>query len=190
MKREVRLDQVHRLLAPSPVCLLTTRYKGRTNVMALGWVCPISLEPPLVVLAIHPATYTHDMLRRSAECVLNIPGRALVEQTLKCGEVSGEDEDKIALTGLTLELGQRVDVPWIAECLAHVEGAVVDVLAPGDHSLFIVEVAGAWVEEDCFEGVWRVPAADEELLPLHHLGGRLFGVLGQAVTWPGRAGQG
>jgi len=152
--------------------------------MTLAWSCPVSLEPPLVALAIHPSRYTHDMLKRSEECVLNIPGRALVEQTLKCGGVSGQDEDKIALTGLTLESGQRVEVPWIAECLAHLEGAVVELFMPGDHTLFIISLVGAWVEEPAFEETWVVPPEDEELLPLHHLGGRWFGLLGKTVTWP------
>lgn len=184
MKRRVRLEQAHRLLAPRPACLLTTRYKGQVNVMTLAWVCPVSLEPPLVALAIHPATYTHDMLKRSEECVLNIPGRALVEQTLKCGSVSGADDDKVKLVGLTLDSGQRVEVPWITECLAHLECVVVDLMMPGDHTVFIAEIVDAWVEEEAFDETWRLPAEDEELLPLCHLGAKWFGLLGKMVTWP------
>jgi hypothetical protein len=40
MKSEVPLNQVHRLLSPAPACLLTTRYRGRANVMALAWLAP------------------------------------------------------------------------------------------------------------------------------------------------------
>ena len=184
MKKEVPLSQVHRLLAPRPVCLLTTRYKGQVNVMTIAWVCPVSLEPPLVVMAVHPSCYTHDMLRRSEECVLNIPGRPLVEQVLRCGTASGQDLDKIASLGLTLESGHRLEVPWIGECLAHLECAVVDLVAPGDHTVFVAEVLGGWAEEEAFDTVWLAPEDGEELLPLHHLGGRQFCLMGERILAP------
>ncbi len=181
MKKEVRLAQAHRLLAPRPVCLLTTRYKGQVNVMTIAWVCPVSLDPPYVMMAIHPSSYSHDMLKRSEECVLNIPGRPLGEQALKCGTVSGQDVDKIKTTGLHLESGHRVEAPWLSECLAHLECATVDVVMPGDHSLFIAEIVGAWVEEEAFSDVWLAPEENEELLPIHHLGGNRFCLMGKRL---------
>jgi len=184
MKKEVPLSQVHRLLAPQPVCLLTTQYKGQVNVMTIAWVCPVSLEPPLVVMAMHPSCYTHDMLRRSEEFVLNIPGRPLAEQVLKCGRLSGEDVDKIATLGLTLGSGQRLEVPWIDECLAHLECALVDLFAPGDHTLFIAEILGGWAEEEAFDAVWTHPEDEEDLSPLHHLGGGHFCLMGKEITLP------
>ncbi|HHX65170.1 MAG TPA: flavin reductase family protein [Chloroflexi bacterium] len=184
MKREIPLTQSHRLLTPGPVVLLTTQYKGQVNVMSVAWVAPAGLQPPLVTIAIHPSAYTHDMLRRSEECVLNIPGRALAEQVLTCGTVSGKSEDKIALTGLSLEVGQRVESPWIGECLAHIECAVVDALTPGDHTMFIAEVVGAWAEEAAFDGTWLLPTdeEEEELRPLHHLGGKSFCLPGKRIN--------
>jgi flavin reductase (DIM6/NTAB) family NADH-FMN oxidoreductase RutF len=179
MKREVALDQAHRLLAGRPTCLLTTRYKGQVNVMTIAWVSPVSLGPPLVALAIHPARYTHDMLLLSEELVLNVPGRPLAEKVMQIGSVSGRDEDKLILTGLTLESGRHVEVPWIEECLAHLECAIVDRLAPGDHTLFMAEVVGAWVEEEAFDEWWLAPEENEELSPLIHLGGRRFGLFGK-----------
>ena len=181
MKFEVPLTRVHRLLAPRPVCLLTTQYKGQVNIMTVAWVCPVSLGPPLVMVAIHPSRYTHDMLKQSEECVLNIPGRPLAEQVIRCGTLSGEDVDKVASVGLTLESGRRLQVPWVAECLAHLECAVVDLVAPGDHTLFVVEVLGGWAEEEAFDEVWIVPEDNEELLPLHHLGGEQFRLMGKEI---------
>ncbi|HUV93783.1 MAG TPA: flavin reductase family protein [Anaerolineae bacterium] len=181
MKKEVPLTKVHRLLAPRPVCLLTTQYKGQVNVMTIAWVCPVSLEPPLVIMAIHPSRYTHGMLERSEACVLNIPGRPLAEQLLRCGTSSGKDVDKIATFGLTLESGHRVEAPWIAECLAHLECVVVDLLTPGDHTLFVTEVVGGWAEEEAFDSVWIAPEENEELLPVHHLGAERFCLMGKRL---------
>lgn len=181
MKEEIGLTYAHRLLAPRPACLLTTRYKGQANVMTVSWLSPVSLEPPLVALAVHPATYTHDMLRRSEECVLNIPGRALAEQVLHCGTVSGQQEDKLAHLKLDLESGRRVEAPWIVACLAHLECILVDRIQPGDHSLFVAEIVGAWAETEAFAETWLGPQDNEELHPLCHLGDSTFALLGQRI---------
>lgn len=183
MKKEIAAAGAFRLLAPRPVCLLTTSYKGQVNVMSFGWSSAVSEEPPLIMMAIHPSRYTHGMLQRSEECVLNIPGRPLAEQVWTCGTTSGEDVDKLELTGLTTESAQGVDAPWIDECLAHIECAIVDILTPGDHSLFIAQVVEVWVEEEAFKEVWLVPD-NEELLPLQHLGGKTFALMGERITLP------
>ncbi len=181
MKREVPAQVAHRLLAGRPTCLLTTRYRGQNNVMTLSWTCPVSLEPPLIALAIHPSRYSHGLLEKSQECVLNIPSRPLGEQIVQCGTRSGADIDKFGAGDLQLESGRRVSSMWIDQCLAHIECAVVDCIAPGDHSVFLVQVVGAWAEEEAFVNAWRVRGQPEDLLPLTHLGGSLFGLLGAEV---------
>ncbi len=181
VKREVPLQIAHRLLAGRPTCLLTTRYRGQDNVMTLSWTCPISLEPPLIVLAIHPSRYTHDLLERAQECVLNIPARPLAEHIEQFGTRSGADMNKLEASELDVEAGRRVDALWIAACLAHIECAVVDRMTPGDHSLFVVQVVGAWAEDEAFAGGWHVEGQPEDLLPLTHLGGAVFGLLGSEI---------
>lgn len=181
MKKPVPLSRAHRLLAPRPVALVTVHLRGRDNVMPAAWVCPVSLEPPLVIVAIHPARYTHDMLKRSEEFVLNIPGRGLLDQVIACGAVSGQDTDKFSIYGLNTQNGQHVEAPWITECLAHIECALVTLLEPGDHTIFIAQIVGAWAEEEAFDEVWRVDDVDEELLPLHHLGNGFFVLLGKKL---------
>jgi len=182
MKNEVSLTQAARLLAGRPTCLLTVRYRGHVNVMTVAWVMPVSVGPPLVAMAIHPSRYTHDILLRSEEFVLNIPGRALAEHLVTCGSMSGEDEDKIKRTGLVLDSGHRVEVPWIIECLAHLECVVVDRLMPGDHTVFVAEIVGAWAENEAFRECWLLPEDSIELSPVLYLGGALFSLMGPILT--------
>jgi flavin reductase (DIM6/NTAB) family NADH-FMN oxidoreductase RutF len=177
MYREIALHLAHRLLSARPTCLLTTQYKGQVNVMTIAWVCPASLQPPLVVLAIHPSCYTHDMLKKSEECILSIPSRKLGHQVMQCGRLSGNQVDKVQAAGLLLDSGNRVEVPRIEGSLAHLECVLNDVVGLGDHSLFVAEVIGAWAEEEAFDDTWLLPN-DEELRPLHHLGGSDFCSMG------------
>ena len=179
MYHEIALHLAHRLLAPRPICFLTTQYKGQVNVMTIAWVCPVSLQPPLLALAIHPSCYTHDMLKMAEQCVLSIPGRRLGRQIVQCGRLSGRDADKVEVTGLALDSSTRVDVPRIEGSLAHLECVVSDLGRPGDHTLFLVEAIGAWAEEEAFDDTWLAPEEDEELRPLHHLGGSDYCTMGE-----------
>jgi flavin reductase (DIM6/NTAB) family NADH-FMN oxidoreductase RutF len=47
-KRSFLLSKVYGLLEPGPVLLMTTRHRGRANVMALSWHTMMEFEPPLV----------------------------------------------------------------------------------------------------------------------------------------------
>jgi flavin reductase (DIM6/NTAB) family NADH-FMN oxidoreductase RutF len=181
VKQEILLQRAHRLLAGRPACLMTTHYRGKSNIMTLSWTCPVSITPPLVLIAVHASRYSHGLLERSQEFVLNIPGRPLAEHLARCGTQSGADVDKTLDDRLTIEAGRRVSAPWIEQCLAHLECAVVEHTAPGDHSLFVAEIVGAWAEEEAFDQVWRVDEQPEDLVPLAHLGGASFGMLGTRV---------
>jgi len=180
MKERVDLAKAHRLLSPRPLCLLTTRYRDQVNVATLGWVGPVSLDPPLVIIPIHPSRYSHDLLMRAEECVLNIPGRPLAEQTIRCGADSGRDADKLVLTGLTAVDSQAVEVPSIDECLANIECAVIDAYKPGDHTLFVAQIIDACVETEAFREQWLL--THEEVSPLFHIGGLKMALLEKPWT--------
>ncbi len=175
MKVEVPLSQATRLINSGPVVLVTAKYKDKVNVMAAAWTTPISHEPPLVGVSIAPQRFTHDLVRRSGEFVLNVPGRNLLEQVELCGSVSGRDVDKFKEAHLTPMEAKEVSAPLIEECLGHLECAVVEAFELGDHTLFVGQVVAAWAEEGTFDEVWLLE--DEEAKPLHHLGGDYFGVL-------------
>ena len=175
MKVEIPLTQATRLINPGPVVLVTARYKDAVNVMAAAWTTPISHVPPLVGVSISPRRFTHDLVRRSGEFVLNVPGRNLLEQVELCGSLSGRDVDKFKEAHLTPVEAKEVHAPLIEECLGHLECAVVEAIDLGDHTLFVGQVVAAWAEEEAFDGTWLLE--DEEAKPLHHLGEAYFGVL-------------
>lgn len=179
-KIEVPLEGCLRLLEPGPVTLLTSQYRGQPGVMAAAWVVPASHRPPLVVAAVSPLHNTHFLISKSQEFVVNVPGRPLADQVMICGTYSGRDADKFARTGLTAVDGRRVTVPWVDECLGHLECGLLEAHEAGDHTLFVGEVIGAWAEEEAFDEFWKLES--EELSPLQHLGARHFALLSGRFT--------
>jgi flavin reductase (DIM6/NTAB) family NADH-FMN oxidoreductase RutF len=183
MKKVVPIARATRLINPGPVVLVTARYKDRVNAMPAAWVVPLSINPPLVGVALQHERYTFDLVKRSQQFALNIPGRPLADAVVKLGSVSGHDvPDKLSLSGLTLSDAQQISSPVIEECLGWIECGLVDALDVGDHILIVGEVLAAKAEEEAFDEAWLLE--EEELKPLHHLGGSLFAVLEARITAP------
>lgn len=180
--RSLELNLAHRVLGGGPVTLLTTRYRDRSNVMALGWVTPVSLKPPMVVVAVQRGCLSHDYLERSGQFSLSLPGPAMVRQVRDAGLLSGRKVDsKFAETGLKAIGGDALAVPLVAGCLAYLECAVSEAYEVGEeHTLFVAEVVGAQADDAAFGETWLLTQGAER--PLHHLGGHLYSVLAGAFS--------
>jgi flavin reductase (DIM6/NTAB) family NADH-FMN oxidoreductase RutF len=177
MRRVLTEFDARRLLAGAPVVLVTTRWHGVANVMPVGWNMPLSHDPPLVGIAVHPSRHTYDMLRFSEEFALNVPGRRLMNHVQYLGMVSGRDVQKIELAKLPTFKAQHVDAPLLEGCLAYIECSVLEVLPLGDHHLFVGKVLAAQAEGEAFEEGWLLE--DDDYKPLHYLGGELYAILGE-----------
>ena len=88
-KRNLPLGQVYRLLEPGPVVLVTTAHRGATDIMTMSWHMMVEFEPPLVGCVISGRNHSFELLRRSRECVINIPAAELAAQVVGIGNCSG-----------------------------------------------------------------------------------------------------
>jgi len=119
------------------VVLISSSADGKDNVMTAAWCFPLSAEPPLFGVSISAKRFTHGLIEKGKEFVINIPGSELVEAARTCGQSSGRDCDKFELAGLTKEKSEKVGAPSIKECLASIECKVINSLGTGDHILFV-----------------------------------------------------
>ncbi|HEX5415713.1 MAG TPA: flavin reductase family protein [Chloroflexota bacterium] len=179
MKIAVPLNLALRMIVSGPVSLVTTAFRGQYDVATMSWLAPVGREPPLLAIAVYPSSVTHDFLKRSGEFVVNIPTRDVINQVVSCGIVSGAQVDKFKTTGLTMVEAQVLRPPVIEQCIGHLECAVVNAYQPGDHTIFVGQVAYAMAEEDAFDEAWKLEEA--YLKPLHHLGGYFFGALEERI---------
>ena len=84
-KIEYPLGRVYRLLEPAPVVLLTTQWKGCPRVMTMSWHMMMEFEPPLVGCIVSNRNYSFEILRRTRECMINIPTADIAKQVVACG---------------------------------------------------------------------------------------------------------
>lgn len=179
MRQAIDDRDARRLLGGGPVTLVTTAWRGNHNVMAAAFVTPLSIDPPLVGLAVHPSRHTHDMIKYSEEFALNIPTRELLHHAQYVGSVSGVELNKLELMRLPTFRARRVDAPLLEGCVGWVECGVHDAYTIGDHTLFVGKVVAASADKDAFDGTWLI--TDGETKPLHYLGVNYYGVLSERL---------
>lgn len=144
-KRNLPLSRVYRLLEPGPVVLLTTAGQKGPNVMTMSWHMMVDFEPPLVACVVSNRNYTFDTLKKTGECVINIPTAGLAKEVIGCGNTSGRKTDKFKRFRLTPSPASQVRAPLIDECYASLECRVRDKNMAGRYNIFILEVVKAWV---------------------------------------------
>lgn len=130
------MERFYRMLYPMRVCLITSRFDGKDNVMAAAWVFPLSMDPPLFGVSISPKRHSHRLIRGGGAFAINIPSAQMEAAVKTCGTKSGADGDKFAEAGLTKEEGAG-RVPLIRECLTSIECELVQEIECGDHTVFV-----------------------------------------------------
>jgi flavin reductase (DIM6/NTAB) family NADH-FMN oxidoreductase RutF len=145
-KHDFPVGEVRRYLEPGPIVLVSSCWKGETNIMTLGWHMVMEFEPSLIGCYIWTQNHSRELLRRSRECVINLPTADLVDTVVDIGNCSGADGiDKFERFGLTPRAASRVGAPLIAECYASFECRLFDGRQINRYSLFVWEVVKAHV---------------------------------------------
>jgi len=142
-KKDFPVANIRRFLEPGPIVLVSSAWKGRTNIMTMGWHMVMEFVPSLVGCYIWSENHSFDMIRKSKQCVINIPTVDLAAAVVGVGNGSGRDMDKFAKFGLTPAPGKKVEAPLIAECYANFECKLVDSSLISKYSLFVLEVVKA-----------------------------------------------
>jgi flavin reductase (DIM6/NTAB) family NADH-FMN oxidoreductase RutF len=144
-KQDFPVSNVRRFLEPGPIVLVSSAHKDQTNIMTMGWHMVMEFSPALIGCLISGANFSHDLIRNSRQCVINIPTVDLAEAVVKIGNTSGRDIDKFAEFGLTPKPGTHVRAPLIDECYANFECRLADAGWVRKYNVFVFEVVKAHV---------------------------------------------
>lgn len=170
-KRNHPVDDIRRFLEPGPVVLVSSAWKGKTDIMTMGWHMVMSEEPSLVGCFIWDRNHSFEMIRKSRECVINVPTVDLASTVVRIGNTSGARVDKFARFGLTAVPGRAVKAPLIDECHASFECRLVDSRLIQRYSLFVFEVVHG-----------HARATPKFPRTLHYRGDGLFMLAGPTVS--------
>lgn len=170
-KMDFPVSQVRRYLEPGPVVLVSSYWKGKANIMTMGWHTVMEFTPSLVGCVISSANYSFELVRSSQECVINVPTMALLDQTVGIGNTSGAGVDKFTKFGLTADPAEEVEAALIRECHANFECRLHDDALVEKYNFFIFEVVKA-----------HVAATPKYPQTVHYTGDGVFMIAGKTVS--------
>ncbi len=170
-KKDFPVSQARRYLEPGPIVLVSSHWQGRHNIMTMGWHCILEFAPSLFGCMISSGNHSFDMIRKSGECVINLPTTALTDIVCRIGNCSGSTVDKFTEFGLTASPAERVSAPIIGQCHAAFECKLYDDVLVDKYNYFIFEIVKAHVAAR--------PAHPETL---HYTGDGVFMVAGKAIS--------
>ena len=142
-KRDFPVDNIRRLLEPGPIVLVSSAWRGASNIMTMGWHTVMEFTPSLVGCIIAEGNHSHGMIKRSRECVINVPTYDLAAEVVGIGNCSGTKVDKFTAFALTPVESLFVKAPAIKECYANLECKLVDAKLVATYNFFVFEVVKA-----------------------------------------------
>ena len=171
VKHDFPVSRVRKYLEPGPIVLVSSRWRGKNNIMTMGWHTILEFTPSLLGCMITSGNHSHDMIRRSGECVINLPTTALTDAVVGVGNTSGGEVDKFATFGFTAGDADKVKAPLIEECHANFECRLHDDVLVEKYNFFIFEVVKA-----------HVATSPKHPETLHYTGDGVFMVAGRIVS--------
>ena len=123
------------LLAPVPAVMVSCRAPeadAKPNIITVAWVGTVNSEPPMMSISVRGNRFSHDLIAKSGEFVVNLVDEAHCKALDFCGVRSGRDVDKWQECHLTPMKALNMDyAPAIAECPAYLACKVVQQLELG-----------------------------------------------------------
>ncbi|OJU09203.1 MAG: flavin reductase [Caulobacterales bacterium 68-7] len=170
-KTDLPVSKIRRYLEPGPIVLVTSAHGDERNIMTMGWHTVMEFTPSLIGCVIAGGNHSFGLIRRSKECVINLPTTALTDQVVGVGNSSGAEVDKFEKFKLTPAPAEYVKAPLIAECHASFECRLADGPLISKDNFFIFEVVKA-----------HVAASPKHPETLHYTGDGVFMVAGKVIS--------
>jgi flavin reductase (DIM6/NTAB) family NADH-FMN oxidoreductase RutF len=161
------------------VTLVTTLNEdGSSNVAPKSLVSMMIFRPPVLALGCNLTHWTSRNLRRSHECVVNLPGVELAGSVWASQDLP--HPRTIESAGLTPIASLQVKPPSIAECRGHLECVYEREVVYGEEIVVLARVVAATIDLDVLDA----PDPYEAMRLFAFLEERLYGVIERSVRLP------
>lgn len=171
----------YEIMAPRCTVLVTTMDgQGRPNAAPFSFVTPVSVNPPLVLIASAHTRHTLANVRETGEFVLNLVPEALLEPMMICSKAFARGVNEIKEAGLSERPSRVVKPPGIAECYGWIECRFLFEREAGDHVLVVGSVVNAEAKDEALVAAERLNVAGAR--PVLHIRGQRFVVAERVVV--------
>jgi len=160
------------LLNPLPAVIVScTDENGKSNCMTAAWVGTICSDPVMLSVSIRKSRFSHAIIQKTKELVINLTNENLALYTDYVGVYSGRKIDKFNLPGkykVTAINSKTVKAKTIDESPIALECKVVEVKELGSHDMFICEVLAVSINEEYIDKNQRLDINKAKLITYCH----------------------
>lgn len=151
---------------PGMVAVVTSRSRGKDNVMAAGWHSPLSVDPPMYGVAVGRTRLTYQLIKDSGCFAVHFLPGEFAQAIQASGVWSGTEQDKIKRLNLTVTEAGSIEAPIIKEAYAAYECQLEESRSYGDHDWMAGRITGFWKNKGLFteDGL---PDWDHVAIPLY-----------------------
>ena len=159
------------MLYPVPAVMVSCKGKeqgAKPNIITLAWAGTVCSDPVMLSISIRPERYSHDLIEKSGEFVVNLVTEDLTRACDWCGVRSGKEFDKFKEMKLSCYESDFMSTPAINESPVNIYCKVKDILRLGSHDMFIAEVVGVTVDESYMDENGRFDLEATKLIAYSH----------------------
>ncbi len=173
------------LLAPVPPAMISCGTLEKPNVMTAAWTGIINSEPPMTYVSIRPSRYSHEIISKTKEFVINMTTLDLVKAADYCGVKSGRTVDKFKEMNLTAASSSVIKAPQIAQSPVSLECQVTAIHSFETHDMFLAKIVAVQVDDRYIDEAGKLWMEKMGLVAYAHGSyftmGRLLGKFGFSV---------
>lgn len=162
------------MLSPIPAVMVSCGTMEESNIITIGWTGIINSKPPMTYISVRPERFSHDIIEKSGEFVINLVNEDLCFAMDYCGCVSGAKEDKFKKMKLTKVPSDKLSCPMIEEAPVNIECKVTEVKHLGSHDMFVAEIVAVHADEKLMKESGRLAIGEAALVAYVH--GEYFGL--------------
>ena len=145
---------VSRISLPCPVILLSTGTTVKQDAMTATAMF-VSEEPPLVVVSVDKKSFSHELIEKTGEFVLNVAAIEQVKLAKLLGATHGGELDKFKKFKIGIEKAESVASPLIKGSFSHLECKVITSYPLGHYVLYLASVFAYSVKEKKVSLAWH-----------------------------------
>lgn len=136
------------MIYPLPPVMVSCGTLESPNIITVAWTGIINSDPAMTYISLKPQRFSHGIVEKQQEFVINLTSEDLIRAADLCGVKSGRDIDKFAATKLTPIKCEHVGAPMIQESPVSLECRVVEIVKLGSHDMFLSQILGVYIDSD------------------------------------------
>ena len=144
------------MLSPLPPAIVSCADGEKANLITVAWTGILSTQPPRTYISVRPTRYSHDIIEKSGEFVINLCTADLVRAADFCGMYTGAKVDKFEKCHLHPIPSTEVACPSLAESPLSLECRVFEVKRLGSHEMYLADIVAVTVDDSLIDGGGRL----------------------------------